>query len=377
MLIYEKYLIKQIYLAFLFILIALSGLFSFFDFVNEFGKIGDGQYNLLYATLNVILLIPSHTYEVLPIAILVGSIYVFAKAASSSEWTILRLAGLSPQKALVLILKLSIPLIITSVFIGEILVPYADLTATYYKIKAFGPKNLASSNAGAWLRNQNKNQTDSIQFININALNARDEIEQIKIYNFNEQLDLKSIQFAVIGVFSRPNTWLLKNVTEIKLPEKSGHIEKNKLENLQKISSRHYDEFELALNINPKILAGLLAPLDRMSGYSLYAFINHLIENKQNAKQYEVVFWQKVFYPIAILVMLTIALPFAYLHARSKSISIKIFGGIVLGVLFQILNSLFSHIGLMISWPALISAAMPGLIFVTFAIACLAWVNRH
>ena len=75
--------------------------------------------------------------------------------------------------------------------------------------------------------------------------------------------------------------------------------------------------------------------------------------------------------------MMALALPFAYLHARAGGVSLKIFIGIMIGVGFQLLNSLFSHIGLLNTWPALVTAILPSTLFLLMAMSALWWVERH
>ena len=57
--------------------------------------------------------------------------------------------------------------------------------------------------------------------------------------------------------------------------------------------------------------------------------------------------------------MMALALPFAYLQTRSGGVSLKIFIGIMIGVSFQLLNSLFSHLGLLNTWPPFATAILP------------------
>ena len=47
----------------------------------------------------------------------------------------------------------------------------------------------------------------------------------------------------------------------------------------------------------------------------------HLEANGQTSQRYEIEFWRKVFYPLSCLVMVVLALPFAYLHFRSGGIT--------------------------------------------------------
>ena len=64
--IYERYLAKQIYAAFGFILFALVALFLFFDILSELGSV-NGQYTLPLALLHVLLKAPIRISEINPI----------------------------------------------------------------------------------------------------------------------------------------------------------------------------------------------------------------------------------------------------------------------------------------------------------------------
>ena len=86
--IYERYFARQIYLAFIFILFAFSGLFFFFDLINELNTVGHGNYKFGLAVLRVGLQTPSRFYEIIPVAALIAAIYVFAQMAAASEFTI-------------------------------------------------------------------------------------------------------------------------------------------------------------------------------------------------------------------------------------------------------------------------------------------------
>jgi len=89
-------------------------LFTFFDLVDELQNLGrsnpvDGAtYQMRHALLYVTLLAPSRLYELLPISVLIGTIFVMARLAQSSEYTILRTSGLDPWRALRLLLTLAV-----------------------------------------------------------------------------------------------------------------------------------------------------------------------------------------------------------------------------------------------------------------------------
>ena len=75
--------------------------------------------------------------------------------------------------------------------------------------------------------------------------------------------------------------------------------------------------------------------------------------------------------------MMALALPFAYLHFRSGGVSLKIFTGVMIGVSFYLLNSVFSHIGLLNTWPPFVTAALPSSLYLMAAMLALWWVEKH
>ena len=80
-----------LFAAVFFVLLAFLSLFFFFDFVDELPSLGrvspiDPQrvYGLPSALLYVALLMPSRIYELMPIAVLIGCVFVMARLAQSS-----------------------------------------------------------------------------------------------------------------------------------------------------------------------------------------------------------------------------------------------------------------------------------------------------
>eukprot|EP01036_Dinobryon_divergens_P021690 gene21690-29791_t len=110
------------------------------------------------------------------------------------------------------------------------------------------------------------------------------------------------------------------------------------------------------------VSVALLRP-DRMSTIDLFDYIRHLDANGQTAQRYEIEFCRKVFYPLSCLVMVVLALPFAYLHFRQAGITTYVFGGVMIGISFFLLNNVFGYIGNLQNWRPWLAAAAPGLLY--------------
>ena len=132
--------------------------------------------------------------------------------------------------------------------------------------------------------------------------------------------------------------------------------------------------FEWPTRISADMVSASLLKPDRMATLDLFQFIRHLNINGQSAQRYEIEFWRKVFYPLSCLVMVVLALPFAYLHFRSGSVSGYMFGGVMAGISFFLLNNVFGYAGNLQNWSPWLTAAAPGLIYSVLSLAAFGWL---
>ena len=376
--IYERYLAKQIYAAFGFILFALVALFLFFDILSELGSI-KGGYTLPLALLHVLLKAPSRISEIIPIAGLIGSIYVFAMLASQSEFTILRIAGLDVKRALMTLTKISLPLIALTLIMSEWVGPYTENKSEQLRMRALGSSYSSQFKTGVWVKDRLRDEDGNgpvrpgVRYVNVGKIDKDNEISNIRMYEFDDAYRLLSIRSATSGQFDENGIWVLNDVTETRFKETKQTDPLNAV-----FSAQIFKHPMLTLEsvVTPQILSVLLVSPEKMSIVSLGRFISHLRDNKQDAHRHAIAFWKKTVYPFTIFVMLTLALPFAYLKVRTGSVGIKVFGGIMLGMSFQLFNSLFSNVGLLGSWPALLTALTPPLLYFLLALVGLRLVSK-
>ena len=129
--------------------------------------------------------------------------------------------------------------------------------------------------------------------------------------------------------------------------------------------------------IDPSIFSVMMLSPENMSMRSLYRYVNHLQESRQQSGRYQIALWNKAFYPVAILVMIALAMPFAYMNRRSGGVSIKIFGGVMIGLVFYTVNNLFSYIGMLNTWSPPVVAMVPTAFMLILAMIGLWLVEKR
>ncbi|UDG82118.1 LPS export ABC transporter permease LptG [Candidatus Vallotia cooleyia] len=379
---YERYFAKQIYLTFAFVLFACSGLFFFFDLISELNSLRHGNYKFSYAILRVMLQMPSRFYEIIPVVTLISAIHVFAQIAASSEFTIFRVSGLSTHRALGSILRIGVPIVVLTFVIGEVVTPYTHQLSERVCSKMLSPSASSQVRSSVWVKDTlsgNGKTAYITRFISVREIKPDATIANILIYEFDSRFRLASVRTANSGCYVRPGQWLLYNVTETRLHNISpaSSTDKDVLNPVYRSEKVSMPKYQMHSSLTPKILSVLLITPDRMSITNLLLYVKHLRDNHQNTQRYIIALWSKVFYPFAVLVMLVLSLPFAYLHTSARVVGIKVFAGIMLGISFQLLNTIFAHIGMLNTWPALFTAAIPVLIYLALGLLALHWINHH
>lgn len=356
-------------------------LFFFFDLVDELQYLGKGSglpkagdiYQIRHALLYVGLLIPNHLYELLPISVLIGTIFVMARLAKSSEYTILRTSGLDPWRALKLLLSLGAVFVAISFLIGDYLAPLSEKAAQLLKARYQGTVTIGQT--GAWLKEK---QAYNSYVANVKAISPKNEMVGIQIFEFDNKGLVVSKTQAASGTFSEDDSWVLKNVSrvEFSLPTSSdtAAVPAGSATKTAGVNRSVLGSYRWPTEITQEMVSVALLKPERMGTIDLFNYIRHLDANGQTAQRYEIEFWKKVFYPLSCLVMVILALPFAYLHFRSGGIAGYVFMGVMIGISFFLLNNVFGYIGNLQNWQPWFAAAAPGLLYMTISLGAFGWL---
>jgi len=289
--------------------------------------------------------------------VLIGTLYVMAHLASNSEYTVMRASGLSPRRAGLILAKVGIAFVVLTFLIGEWVAPWSEEQAQKVKLRAMSSMIGQDLESGLWFK-------DEGSFINVREARQTHQLGGIRIYDFDAEYRLRQITLAERAEYAGKGMWRLQETVQTQFTPEGPRTQR-------------YPESDWRSRVTPDMLDALIVRPERMSAWALHKYTEHLQGNRQRTERYEIALWKKLFYPIAALVMMALALPFAYMQARAGMVGVKVFLGIMLGIFFHMMNSLFAHIGLLQNWPPLSAAIVPSAAFLAAAVLLMWWVERR
>ena len=342
-----RYINKEFFIGISMIMIGLISLFAFFDFIQEIGDLGKGSYGIIQAISFVILSIPGHIYEIVPLAVLIGAMYTIGQLSYNSELNVLRASGYSIKKIAWSLMYVGILFSFFTVLIGDFIAPHSEKSAQQIKIISTNSSVSQEFSSGFWIK-------DGDNFVNIENVLPDSSLEQIHIYEFDENFNLRTIVDAKNGSFKN-GEWKLKDIKQTILDKDS-------------VKTKTIESGSWKSLMRPEMMNALIISPQKMSSINLLKFINYLKKNNQKSTKFEVALWEKLIHPLMSLVMIIFAIPFGFLQERSGGKFFKMFVGIIIGIVYQILNTMIRHLSLLNDWQPFISSLIPTLIFLSIGI---------
>jgi len=353
----RRYLFAEILSAIMLVCAGLLMLFALFDLIRELDDLGHGSYKLTRIIVYVLLSVPGHLYELLPIAVLIGTLFALAQLVANSEYTVMRVSGVSVGRMLWTLVTIGFFFAGFTFICGEFIAPPAEEAAQRLRTKAITGVIAQEFRSGLWVK-------DEGSFVNVSQVMPDATLSGIKVYELDSQQRLRMISLAQRGEYKGNHQWVLHDVVQTTFQD-------------DKTSVSRIPEASWRSVLDPGLLNVLLVSPEKMSAWNLYSYIRHLRENNQKTTRHEIALWNKLSYLCAVLVMMVLALPFSYFQQRVGNVGAKVFSGIMLGLGFSMMGRLFTYFGLLRDWTPVMSSFLPTLIFLMLAMGMLWWEERR
>lgn len=332
----NSYIAQRFIVKFLQIILGFALLIFFINLLESSDKIrGQENASFLIASKMALFQIPSFIDDVVPSLVLIAAIITFLSLSSKSEITVIRASGFSLWQ----ILR---PIALTSFILGifwilvfqplaiKMLKNFNQLENKYVKAES---REVVIIDHGIWLRQPNMTKAGE-QII----------IQAKKIYHKNLEFNGVTIWF-----FNENNQFYKKiDTNKMLLKNKYWHIE-NAIINDKKTINQHQKNIKITTDLEADfIMKKIVNNFQNVKSFSvieLPKLITDLKSSGFNSTKFYVYFNYLLNLPFLFIAMSMIACYFGLDHIRNKRANLKIFLGIIIGLLFYIFSNIMNSFG--------------------------------
>ncbi len=343
--IFSRYLAVNIFKGTAMVLMILVSLSLFFIMIQQIDHLGQGNFGPWQFTQFLLLSAPAKLVDFMPLAALLGSMLSLGNLASNSELIAFQSSGIPVRRFILAVSQAAFILALIAYVISDFVVPYSETTAKEIKTSGISSRVSMQSRKGLWIKDRNN-------IIFIQQLFPDGNAKVIEIYHLDDQNKLQSTTFAR-KAFIKDQSWMLQQVKKTILTE-------------SKISVIHKKQMLYEGNLSEKLLQSLVVKPRQMSSLDLYTYVSFLDENKLNSAAESLSFWKKVYFPLTVMVMSILAIPFVLGSQRNSNAGQRIITGILLGLVYVVLDKVLIQLGEQLKVVAFVNALIPTLLFILF-----------
>jgi lipopolysaccharide export system permease protein len=295
------------------------------------------QYTAYEAFKYMLFTMPRRLYDYIPYSCLIGCLAGLGLLASSSELVIIRAAGVSVKRIAWMALRPTLVFIFIALTVGEFVAPYTEQMADNrrhflrYNGVQKAPQNM-------WNREGN-------EFMYVNAVLPNGVVYGLTRYQFNDQHQLQSASFTRQATY-QDNYWQEEDISITYLENDST---RNEI-----IPSRRWDT-----HLTPNLFNILVLAPEDISLRNLRYYVNYLEKQNLTSRNYSLAFWQKSLQPLVTAALVLVAISFIFGPLRSVTMGQRIFTGVLLGIVFMLLQRLLGPLSIVFGFSPLIAVLIP------------------
>lgn len=355
MLILYRYLATAIIRSTLLVLLLLLGMEFFIQMANEMMEVGHGNYGIWQGFQHVLYSLPSNLYDFFPMAGLIGTLLGLSGLATHGELVVMEAAGMSRWCIVRSVLMTILGLVVVTTVIGETTGPYLLHRADAIKINAKSRGQAIHTAHGAWFRDGN-------EFIQVAHITAQHELQGISRYSFDSNNQLKRVAYAKQGNYAHKQ-WRVTDVRETTLTATHTGVKKKAVD-------------FWPLQLKPELLKATQVDPKAMALPQLAELIHYKKANNLRYQGDALVYWQRLLAPLAMCIMMFLAVPFVFGPLRNAIMGLRMVAGILMGFSFYTLNQFLGPMSLVYRFPPILGALMPMLCFALLGVFIMLRARR-
>jgi lipopolysaccharide export system permease protein len=334
----------------------LTTLFSLLELVDQLHDVGTGRYRLIDAMAYVLLTAPARLLQLMPVSMLLASLFALGALANHNELTVMRATGISPRRIVGRVFKVAGLVLVVLFLAAQFVIPPAEQHAQTERVSRLQSSSepLRSEN-GLWAEGEH-------QYLNVRRFAYGNVPEDIYKYDFAADGKLQRFIYAA-GAEVRPDgAWLLRGVLRKEFSDSGIKT--------QRLTSLFWHSF-----LGPRQVSLLILPPESMPPVGLYQYVRDLERRHLPAARYAQELWAKIDIPLAMAAMIMIAVPFVLGPLRSHPTGQRIMIGAMIGIVFTLVQQITRYLGLLLDLSPALTSTLPS--FMLMAVAFYLYRQAH
>lgn len=310
-----------------FIFAGLESVFRLLDAVAH-ETVSQSVWTIFLATVTAL---PAKLYQYAPLMVLIATASGIGLLARNSELTVLRAAGLSRARITAIAVAIFSPLFVGVWVFGEYGVPESE---RMHRQLMDAPEQRAMQRV--WTR-------EGDVFVVFEA-NRDGAVRGRTSYQLNPD-DRQVVEINAAKGAGLESQWVPEQMISMRLQPDAIRL------NDPKVSSQSAEI--------PKTVAWLLLDPDVLTLSELWQASTYLAAQGVNARQYEQLFWQRVLMPVALMILIVVAVSTSFGSFRQVDLATRVFSAVVLGLAYKYAVDLSSPFVFLLGWHPAFSAILP------------------
>lgn len=348
------YLMRTIIASTLLVLAVLLSLAALFEFIAQLDAVG-GAYGTKQALIYSLLRLPQLSFEMLPVAVLIGALLGLGELANNSEIVVMRTAGLSVMKLSGMVALSGVVLMVFTALVGEYIGPPLDHYARTMRTNIRSGHDGRGTGVAAWVK-------DGQSIFHLEHVNSEFDFGSIYLYRFNDDYTLRSIGLADNAIIDESDKWRLENFRETRFDDNG----------VQAVETSLAVE---SFDVGGDMLTVILVKPISLSARGLLSYIRYLKKNNLSADRYEAELWSRVSSTLAVVIMPVLALAFVFGSLRSVGTGSRLMLGVLIGLGYFLFSEMAANSGVVFGFNPAIVTWMPSIALLLTTLAALRYVR--
>lgn len=331
------------------VLLVLIGIDSLAELIDEMGET-QANYGLLQVLFYILLQLPGAVSEYSGYSALIGVLIGLGLLSNTGELTVIRASGFSLTRIGWMVMQPALLLIVLASLVSEFVAPTLEQMSESQRSILRDEPGQGIKESGLWMFDQGA-------FLHVDAVYPGGRLFGLSRYKIDiEQASLQARESKETRFDEANNNW---TDYQLRWTDVDPLV----------VDSGTSSNANWRTELRPELLNMSVLGADQMSIKDLSQYTAYLGEDQQRAREYKVQFWKKLLAPLAIASLVFMGMSFVLGSNRQIAVGERIFVGVVVGTVFQLLQDIFGPASVVWGFSAFLAVLIP--ILITLAVGFL------